>query len=69
MSRFVNKGQLGGSPLSYSILPKGMGTPKLAEGSSNYYEVVDDPGKGGMLATPVPIKSKQSCPESTPKTL
>ncbi len=61
--------QMGGSPLQYSLLPKGQGTPSLVHGASNYYEVVNDPGKGGLLATPPPYKAKPSCPKATPALL
>ena len=59
----------GGSPLQYSELKGPTGTQALAKGASNYFEVLNDPGQGGKLAMPVPIKAKPSCPTSTPKVL
>jgi len=62
-------GQAGGSSLQYSDLKGPTSTQALANGVSNYYEVVNDPGQNGVLATPVPIKAKASCPTPTPGVL
>ena len=61
--------QAGGSSLQYSDLKGPTSTQALANGASNYYEVVNDPGQNGVLATPVPIKAKASCPTPTPGVL
>ena len=61
--------QAGGSSLQYSDLKGPTSTQALAKGASNYYEVVNDPGQNGVLATPVPIKAKASCPTPTPGVL
>ena len=68
-ARVVDRGQSGGSSLQYSDLKGLTSTQALAKGASNYYEVVNDPGQNGVLATPVPIKAKASCPTPTPGVL
>jgi hypothetical protein len=69
MNPMVAGPQMGGSPLQYSELKGPTGTQALAKSASNFYEVLNDPGQGGKLAMPVPIKAKPSCPTSTPKVL
>ena len=57
------KGGSGGmTALEFSKVPSGTSNPSIAKPDSNFYTIGSNPGKGGLLANPIPYKPEPLCP-------